>query len=425
MSSIEVVYGRQVLDSRGNPTVEVDVVLDTGASGRAIVPSGASTGMFEAVELRDGGDAWGGKGVATAVANVNGELAAAVRGLDAYDQRDVDRALCDADGTDDKGRLGANAILGVSLATAQAAAADAEAPLFRYVGGANAHVLPVPMLNVLNGGEHADNNVDLQEFMLMPVGAASFSEGLRWGVECYHVLKGVLSERGLSTSVGDEGGFAPDLGSNEEAVKLLVEAIEKAGLVPGVDMALALDTASTEFFRDGAYHLAGEGRTLQPDEMAAYLSDLADRYPIVSIEDGMAEDDWDGWASLYGLVGDRIQLVGDDLFVTNVERLQRGIDLGVANSILVKVNQIGTLTETLEAVELANANGWTAVMSHRSGETEDTTIADLAVATNCGQIKTGAPARSDRVAKYNQLLRIEEMLGEAAAFRGRAALAGH
>ena len=425
MSSIEVVYGRQVLDSRGNPTVEVDVVLDTGASGRAIVPSGASTGMFEAVELRDGGDAWGGKGVATAVANVNGELAAAVRGLDAYDQRDVDRALCDADGTDDKGRLGANAILGVSLATARAAAADAEAPLFRYVGGANAHVLPVPMLNVLNGGEHADNNVDLQEFMLMPVGAASFSEGLRWGVECYHVLKGVLSERGLSTSVGDEGGFAPDLGSNEEAVQLLVEAIGKAGLVPGEDMALALDTASTEFFRDGAYHLAGEGRTLQPDEMAAYLSDLADRYPIVSIEDGMAEEDWDGWASLHGLVGDRIQLVGDDLFVTNVERLQRGIDLGVANSILVKVNQIGTLTETLEAVELANANGWTAVMSHRSGETEDTTIADLAVATNCGQIKTGAPARSDRVAKYNQLLRIEEMLGEAAAFRGRAALAGH
>ena len=402
MSSIEVVYGRQVLDSRGNPTVEVDVVLDTGASGRAIVPSGASTGMFEAVELRDGGDAWGGKGVATAVANVNGELAAAVRGLDAYDQRDVARALCDADGTDAKGRLGANAILGVSLATAQAAAADAEAPLFRYVGGANAHVLPVPMLNVLNGGEHADNNVDLQEFMLMPVGAASFSEGLRWGVECYHVLKGVLSERGLSTSVGDEGGFAPDLGSNEEAVQLLVEAIGKAGLVPGEDMALALDTASTEFFRDGAYHLTGEGRTLQPDEMAAYLSDLADRYPIVSIEDGMAEEDWDGWAALHGLVGDRIQLVGDDLFVTNVERLQRGIDLGVANSILVKVNQIGTLTETLEAVELANANGWTAVMSHRSGETEDTTIADLVVGTAAGQIKAGAPSRGERTAKYNR-----------------------
>ena len=425
MSTIEVVSGRQVLDSRGNPTVEVDVILDSGASGRAIVPSGASTGMFEAVELRDGGDAWGGKGVTTAVANVNGELAAAVRGMDAYDQRAVDRALCDADGTDDKGRLGANAILGLSLATARAAASDADAPLFRYVGGANAHVLPVPMLNVLNGGEHADNNVDLQEFMLMPVGAASFSEGLRWGVECYHVLKGVLSDRGLSTSVGDEGGFAPNLGSNEEAVQLLVEAVERAGLTPGEDMALALDAASTEFFSDGAYHLAGEGRTLAPDEMAAYLADLADRYPIVSIEDGMAEEDWDGWATLHGLVGDRVQLVGDDLFVTNVERLQRGIQLGVANSILVKVNQIGTLTETLEAVEMANANGWTAVMSHRSGETEDTTIADLAVATNCGQIKTGAPARSDRVAKYNQLLRIEEMLGEAAVFRGGAALAGH
>ena len=359
------------------------------------------------------------------MANVNGELAAAVRGMDAYDQRAVDRALCDADGTDDKGRLGANAILGLSLATARAAAVEADAPLFRYVGGANAHVLPVPMLNVLNGGEHADNNVDLQEFMLMPVGAASFSEGLRWGVECYHVLKGVLSERGLSTSVGDEGGFAPNLGSNEEAVQLLVEAIQKAGLTPGEDMALALDVASTEFFSEGSYHLAGEGRTLTSDEMAAYLADLADRYPIVSIEDGMAEEDWDGWASLYGLVGDRVQLVGDDLFVTNVERLQRGIQLGVANSILVKVNQIGTLTETLEAVEMANANGWTAVMSHRSGETEDTTIADLAVATNCGQIKTGAPARSDRVAKYNQLLRIEEMLGEAAAFRGGAALAGN
>jgi enolase len=381
--------------------------------------------MFEAVELRDGGDAWGGKGVTTAVANVNGELAAAVRGMDAYDQRAVDRALCDADGTDDKGRLGANAILGLSLATARAAASDADAPLFRYVGGANAHVLPVPMLNVLNGGEHADNNVDLQEFMLMPVGATSFSEGLRWGVECYHVLKGVLSDRGLSTSVGDEGGFAPNLGSNEEAVQLLVEAVERAGLTPGEDMALALDAASTEFFSDGAYHLAGEGRTLAPDEMAAYLADLADRYPIVSIEDGMAEEDWEGWATLHGLVGDRVQLVGDDLFVTNVERLQLGIQLGVANSILVKVNQIGTLTETLEAVEMANANGWTAVMSHRSGETEDTTIADLAVATNCGQIKTGAPARSDRVAKYNQLLRIEEMLGEAAVFRGGAALAGH
>ncbi len=410
MSTIEVVVGRQVLDSRGNPTVEVDVQLDSGASGRAIVPSGASTGMFEAVELRDGGDAWGGKGVTIAVANVNGELAAAVRGMDAYDQRAVDRALCDADGTDDKGRLGANAILGLSLATAGAAAADADAPLFRYVGGANAHVLPVPMLNVLNGGEHADNNVDLQEFMLMPVGAASFSEGLRWGVECYHVLKGVLSERGLSTSVGDEGGFAPNLGSNEEAVQLLVEAIQKAGLTPGEDMALALDVASTEFFSDGSYHLAGEGRTLTSDEMAAYLADLADRYPIVSIEDGMAEEDWDGWASLYGLVGDRVQLVGDDLFVTNVERLQRGIQLGVANSILVKVNQIGTLTETLEAVEMANANGWTAVMSHRSGETEDTTIADLAVAFAADQIKIGSIVRSERLAKYNRLLRISEQL---------------
>ena len=424
MSSIGVVAGRQVIDSRGNPTVEVDVVLDSGASGRAMVPSGASTGMFEAVELRDGGDRWAGKGVATAVANVDGDLAAAVRGLDAYDQRAVDRALCDADGTEDKGRLGANAILGVSLAVARAAADDADAPLFRYIGGANAHVLPVPMLNVLNGGEHADNNVDLQEFMLMPVGAASFSEGLRWGVECYHVLKKVLSERGLATAIGDEGGFAPNLGSNEEAVTLLLEAVEKAGLTPGDDVAIALDVASTEFFRDGAYHLAGEGRTLSPDEMAGYLADLSDRYPIVSIEDGMAEEDWDGWAALHALVGDRVQLVGDDLFVTNVTRLQRGIDANVANSILVKVNQIGTLTETLEAVELANANGWTAVMSHRSGETEDTTIADLAVATNCGQIKTGAPARSDRVAKYNQLLRIEEMLGEAAAFRGRSALAG-
>ena len=424
MSSIAVVAGRQVIDSRGNPTVEVDVVLESGASGRAMVPSGASTGMFEAVELRDGGGQWAGRGVGTAVANVNGELAAAVRGLDAYDQRAVDRALCDCDGTSDKGRLGANAILGVSLAVARAAAAEAEAPLFRYIGGANAHVLPVPMLNVLNGGEHADNNVDLQEFMLMPVGAASFSEGLRWGVECYHVLKKVLSERGMATAIGDEGGFAPNLGSNEEAITLLLEAVERAGLTPGDDVAIALDAASTEFFRDGAYHLAGEGRTLSPDEMAGYLADLSDRYPIVSIEDGMAEEDWDGWATLRGLVGDRVQLVGDDLFVTNVTRLQRGIDADVANSILVKVNQIGTLTETLEAVELATANGWTAVMSHRSGETEDTTIADLSVATNCGQIKTGAPARSDRVAKYNQLLRIEEMLGEAAAFRGRSALAG-
>ena len=425
MSSIQVVVGRQVLDSRGHPTVEVEVVLDSGAAGRSMVPSGASTGRFEAVELRDGGDLWGGRGVAGAVSNVNGELAAAVRGLEAADQRDLDRALTDADGTDDKGRLGANAILGISLAVAHAAAAEAGMPLYRYVGGPNAHVLPVPMLNVLNGGEHADNNVDIQEFMLMPVGAASFGEGLRWGVECYHTLKRVLRERGLSTAIGDEGGFAPNLDSNEEAVRLLVEAIEEAGYSPGTDIALALDAASTEFFVDGSYVLAGEGRSLSSEAMASYLVDLADRYPIVSIEDGMAEDDWDGWAALTGAVGDTVQLVGDDLFVTNTERLQRGIDTGVANSILVKVNQIGTLTETLDAISLATSNGFTAVMSHRSGETEDTTIADLAVATNCGQIKTGAPARSDRVAKYNQLLRIEEDLGEAAAYRGLAALAGN
>ena len=425
MSSIQVVVGRQVLDSRGHPTVEVEVVLDSGAAGRSMVPSGASTGRFEAVELRDGGDLWGGRGVAGAVSNVNGELAAAVRGLEAADQRDLDRALTDADGTDDKGRLGANAILGISLAVAHAAAAEAGMPLYRYVGGINAHVLPVPMLNVLNGGEHADNNVDIQEFMLMPVGAASFGEGLRWGVECYHTLKRVLRERGLSTAIGDEGGFAPNLDSNEEAVRLLVEAIEEAGYSPGTDIALALDAASTEFFVDGSYVLAGEGRSLSSEAMVSYLADLADRYPIVSIEDGMAEDDWDGWAALTGAVGDMVQLVGDDLFVTNTERLQRGIDTGVANSILVKVNQIGTLTETLDAISLATANGFTAVMSHRSGETEDTTIADLAVATNCGQIKTGAPARSDRVAKYNQLLRIEEDLGEAAAYRGLAALAGN
>ena len=424
MSSIDVVVGRQVLDSRGNPTVEVVVLLESGAAGRAMVPSGASTGRFEAVELRDGGDFWGGKGVSTAVANVNGELAAAVRGLEASDQRTVDRALLDADGTDDKGRLGANAILGVSLAVAHAAADEAGVALYRYVGGTNSHVLPVPMLNVINGGEHADNNVDIQEFMFMPVGAASFSEALRWGVECYHTLRGVLSSRGLATAVGDEGGFAPNLGSNEEAVQLLVEAIGAAGFNPGSDVALALDVASTEFFADGSYELAGEGRSLSSGAMVDYLAGLSGRYPIVSIEDGMAEDDWDGWVALTEAVGDSVQLVGDDLFVTNTERLQRGIDSGVANSILVKVNQIGTLTETLEAIELATANGYTAVVSHRSGETEDTTIADLAVATNCGQIKTGAPARSDRVAKYNQLLRIEEDLGEAAAYRGGAALAG-
>ncbi len=425
MTEITTIIGRQVLDSRGNPTVEVELGLESGAVGRAIVPSGASTGAFEAVELRDGGDAWRGKGVATAVGNVNGELSQVVLGRDVVDQRGLDQAMIDADGTPNKARLGANALLGISLAAAHAAAADHGLPLYRYLGGANAHVLPVPMMNVLNGGEHADNNVDLQEFMVMPVGAASFSEGLRWGVETYHTLAGILRDRGLSTAVGDEGGFAPDLSSNEQAVELLVEAIEKTGLRPGVDMSIALDPASTEFFRDGAYHLAGEGRSLTPSEMVEYYVDLSARYPIVSIEDGMAEEDWDGWAQLMAAVGDGVQIVGDDLFVTNVERLGRGIHDGSANSILVKVNQIGTLTEALDAVQLAIRSGMTVVMSHRSGETEDNTIADLAVATNCGQIKTGAPARSDRVAKYNQLLRIEEQLGETAAYRGAAALAGH
>ena len=423
MSAIEQVVGREVLDSRGNPTVEVEVVLESGARGRAIVPSGASTGQFEAVELRDGGDRYGGKGVADAVGHVNGALAEAVIGLEGLDQRELDRQMIDADGTPNKGSFGANAILGVSLATAKAAADELELPLYRYVGGANAHVLPVPMMNVLNGGAHADNNEDLQEFMLMPVGAASFTEALRWGTETYHVLKKVLHERGLSTAVGDEGGFAPDLASNEEAVQVLLAAIEQAGYTPGDQIAIALDPASSEFFQDGSYVLSGEGRTLSGAEMAEFWADWVSRYPIVSIEDGMAEEDWDGWAALTQAVGDRVQLVGDDLFVTNTERLQRGIDAGVANSILIKVNQIGSLTETLEAVALANRNAYTAVMSHRSGETEDTTIADLAVATNCGQIKTGAPARSDRVAKYNQLLRIEEDLGEGAAFWGAAALA--
>ena len=423
MSEITSITGRQVLDSRGNPTVEVEVGLDSGVVGRAIVPSGASTGAFEAVELRDGGDAWRGKGVATAVGNINGELSQVVLGRDAADQRGLDQAMIDADGTPNKGRLEANALLGISLAAAHGAAADHGLPLYRYIGGANAHVLPVPMMNVLNGGEHADNNVDLQEFMVMPVGAASFSEGLRWGVETYHTLAGILRDRGLSTAVGDEGGFAPDLASNEQAIELLMEAIEKTGLRPGVDMSIALDPASTEFFSDGKYHLAAEGRSLTPSEMVEYYVDLSTRYPIVSIEDGMAEQDWDGWGELMAAIGSRVQIVGDDLFVTNVERLSRGIRDGSANSILVKVNQIGTLTEALEAVQMAIRSGMTAVMSHRSGETEDNTIADLAVATNCGQIKTGAPARSDRVAKYNQLLRIEEQLGESARYRGMAALA--
>ena len=423
MSSIEHVVGREVLDSRGNPTVEVEVFLASGAEGRAMVPSGASTGQFEAVELRDGGARFGGKGVLGAVGHVNDEICEALIGFDAVEQRLIDAQLVDLDGSDNKGRLGANAILGVSLAVAKAAAHELDLPLYRYVGGANAHVLPVPMMNVLNGGVHADNNVDVQEFMVMPVGAASYGEALRWGVETYHALESVLHERGLSTAIGDEGGFAPNLGSNEEAVQVLLVAIERAGFTPGDDIALALDVASTEFFADGRYRMAGEGRDLSASDMVGFLVELCGNYPIVSIEDGCAEEDWAGWAELTAQLGPRIQVVGDDVFVTNVERLERGIADGVANSILVKVNQIGSLTETLDTVGLATRSAYTAVMSHRSGETEDTTIADLAVATNCGQIKSGAPARSDRVAKYNQLLRIEDDLGEAASFLGRVALA--
>ena len=424
MSMIEQVVAREVLDSRGNPTVEVEVVLESGAAGRAIVPSGASTGTHEATEWRDGGERYGGKGVLGAVEHVNGEMAEVLMGFDPYDQRGIDLAMVDLDGTPTKGRLGANAVLGVSLAVAKAAAADAGMSLYRYVGGANAHVLPVPLLNVVNGGMHADNSIDFQEFMLAPVGAASFSEALRWGAETYHVLKSVLRARGLSTAVGDEGGFAPDLPSNEDAVRILVEAIERAGRVPGEEVAIAFDPASSEFFEDGAYLLAGEKWTLSPAEMVDYWVDLCGRYPIVSIEDGMAEDDWDGWTAMTAALGGRVQLVGDDIFVTNEARLERGIASGVANSILIKVNQIGTLTETLDTMGTAARAAYTSVMSHRSGETEDATIADLAVATNCGQIKAGAPARSDRVAKYNQLLRIEEELGESAGFLGSAALAG-
>jgi enolase len=423
VSEIVDVIGREVLDSRGNPTVEVEVVLDSGARGRAIVPSGASTGEHEAVELRDGDDRYLGKGVLKAVGHVNDEIADTIEGLDPLDQRIIDQVLIDLDGTDNKGRLGANAILGVSLAVAKAAAAELELPLYRYVGGPNAHVLPVPMMNVVNGGVHADNTIDLQEFMVMPVGAPSYREALRWGTETYHSLKNVLHDRGLSTAVGDEGGFAPDLASNEDAIRILVEAIERAGYTPGEDIAIALDPATSELFRDGRYHLEGEGKVLTSDDFVEYWARLVDTYPIVSIEDGMAEDDWDGWQALSDAIGSRVQLVGDDLFVTNTARLATGIERGIANSVLVKVNQIGSLTETLDTVDLATRNGYTSVMSHRSGETEDTTIADLAVATNCGQIKTGAPARSDRVAKYNQLLRIEADLGEAAAYRGRAALA--
>ena len=423
MSEIVEVTGREVLDSRGNPTVEVEVVLDSGATGRAIVPSGASTGEHEAVELRDGGSRYVGKGVQKAVENVNGAIAEAVTGMDATQQRDIDSALIHLDGTDNKARLGANAMLGTSLAVAHASAAELELPLFRYVGGPHAHVLPVPMMNVINGGAHADNNVDLQEFMIMPVGAPSFREALRWGVETYHTLKKLLGEKGLATAVGDEGGFAPNLGSNEEAIAVLVEAIQRAGFEPGRDISIALDPAMSELYKDGSYHLAGEGKVLSRGDMVKWWVSIAERYPIVSIEDGMAEDDWDGWAELTSALGSKVQLVGDDLFVTNARRLQMGIDRRTANSVLVKVNQIGTLSETLDTVELATRHSYTSVMSHRSGETEDATIADLAVATNCGQIKTGAPARSDRVAKYNQLLRIEEMLGDSARYRGRSALA--
>jgi enolase len=423
MSEIIAINGREILDSRGNPTVEVEVLLDSGAEGRAAVPSGASTGEHEAVELRDGGERFGGKGVLSAVGFVNDEISDELIGYDALDQRLIDQVMIDLDGTDNKARLGANAILGTSLAIATAAAIELDMPLYQYIGGPNAHVLPVPMMNVINGGVHADNSIDFQEFMIMPVGAPSFSEALRWGTETYHVLKSVIGARGLSTAVGDEGGFAPNLDSNEEAITVLIEAIERAGFTPGDDISIALDPAVSEIFEDGAYQLKGEGKVLTPAEMSAYWTRLVDTYPIVSLEDAMDENDWDGWATLTAAVGDRVQLVGDDLFVTNSERLQTGIDRSVANSILIKVNQIGSLTETLDTVGLATRHAYTSVMSHRSGETEDSTIADLAVATNCGQIKTGAPARSDRVAKYNQLLRIESMLGEAAEYRGRSALA--
>jgi len=412
--TITDVRGRQVLDSRGNPTVEVEVRLESGAAGRAIVPSGASTGVHEAVELRDGGDAWVGKGVSRAVANVNGELADLARGRDSSDQEGLDRAMVDLDGSPNKGRLGANAILGVSLAVAKAAAAEADLPLYRYVGGEEASTLPVPMMNVINGGVHASNSIDLQEFMVVPVGADAFSEGLRIGVEVYHSLKKVLGARGLSTLVGDEGGFAPDLDTSEDAIELILEAAERAGHRDRV--AISLDPATSEVFDDGTYRF--EGREKSSAEMPGFWAELVDRYPIVSIEDGAAEDDWESWIALTQRIGDRVQLVGDDVFVTNPERLQEGIDRGVGNSILVKVNQIGTLTETIEAVRLAQRNGYTAVMSHRSGETEDAMIAHLAVALGTGQIKTGAPARSDRVAKYNELLRIEEQLGARAVYPG-------
>jgi enolase len=421
MSQIDQVHARQILDSRGNPTVEVELSVRSGAWGRAAVPSGASTGEFEATELRDGGSDWMGKGVMRAVENVNGEIATAVRGQDASSQAALDRMLITLDGTPNKSRLGANAILAVSLAAAHAAAAEERLPLWRYLGGESAHVLPVPMLNVINGGAHADNSIDFQEFMIVPVGGSTFRDALRMADEVFQNLKKMLHDRGLATTVGDEGGFAPNLSSNEEALGVLVDAIGAAGYVPGEQIAIALDPAVSELYKDGAYVLEHEGRTLSAQELSAYWADLADRYPIISLEDGMDEEDWDGWAHLTQELGSRLQLVGDDLFVTNTERLQRGISAGVANSILIKVNQIGTLTETLAAIRLARENGYTAVISHRSGETEDVTIADLAVATGCGQIKTGAPSRTDRVAKYNQLLRIEEALGADARYPGRSA----
>ncbi|WP_026115843.1 phosphopyruvate hydratase [Nocardiopsis kunsanensis] len=419
MASIESVQAREILDSRGNPTVEVEVLLDDGTLESAGVPSGASTGQFEAVELRDGGGRYGGKGVAKAVAAVNDEIAGELSGHDSDEQRIIDRALIDLDGTPEKSRLGANAILGASLAVAKAAAAETGLSLFRYMGGPNAHVLPVPMMNILNGGAHADSNVDIQEFMVAPIGAPTFAEALRWGTEVYHSLKKVLKSYGLGTGVGDEGGFAPNLDNNRAALDLIVEAIEKAGYTPGSDVALALDVAATELFSNGVYTF--EGRERSAEDMAAYYTELVEAYPLVSIEDPLDEEDWEGWKTLTAELGSKVQLVGDDLFVTNPERLQRGVDADTANSLLVKVNQIGTLTETLEAVALAQRSGYTAMISHRSGETEDTTIADIAVATNAGQIKAGAPARSERVAKYNQLLRIEQELAEAAVYAGVSA----
>jgi len=422
MTAIIDIHAREILDSRGNPTVEVDVLLEDGSMGRAAVPSGASTGAHEAVELRDGDKSrYMGKGVLKAVEAVNGEISDTILGLDAEDQRDIDLAMIALDGTENKGRIGANAILGTSLAVAKAAAAARGLPLYSYIGGVSAHVLPVPMMNIINGGEHADNPIDFQEFMIMPVGAPTLAEAVRWGSEVFHTLKKGLAEKGLSTSVGDEGGFAPNLASTRDALDFVLASIEKAGFKPGSEIALALDCASTEFFRDGKYEISGEGLSLTPEAFADYLAALADAYPIRSIEDGMAEDDFEGWAALTSCIGNRVQLVGDDVFVTNPKRLKMGIDKGLANSLLVKVNQIGTLTETLEAVSMAQRAGYTAVMSHRSGETEDSTIADLAVATNCGQIKTGSLARSDRLAKYNQLIRIEEELGDSAHYAGEEA----